>query len=129
MTDEIQISAGDDLDSRFVDKHRRNTKSDLIEITEDKLENILLKHLAKLEMQKRWLLPFSILLSVSLTLASAKFQDALNLKADVWNAVFVVILIVSIVWLVLDIIRLIRCWSQTKLEHLLSLIKNAESEG
>ena len=105
MTDEIQISAGGDLDSRFVDKHRRNTKSDLIEITEDKLENILLKHLSKLEMQKRWLLPFSILLSVSLTLASAKFQDALNLKADVWNAVFVVVLLVSkYVWLALDII-------------------------
>ena len=63
-----------DSDSRFVDKHRRNTKSDLIEITEDKLENILLKHLSKLEMQKRWLLPFSILLSVSLTLASANFR-------------------------------------------------------
>ena len=48
MENKDQIASFDTGDeSKFVDKHRSNVKSDLIEITEDKLENILLKHLKK----------------------------------------------------------------------------------
>ena len=42
-----QDNSGITSNSKFVDKIRSNTKSDLIEITEDKLENILLKQFLK----------------------------------------------------------------------------------
>ena len=60
MENKDQIASFDTGDeSKFVDKHRSNVKSDLIEITEDKLENILLKHLKKKLAQERLEWPHS----------------------------------------------------------------------
>ena len=125
-SDDIQIATDERGESRFVDKHRSNVKSDLIEITEDKLENILLKYIQNLELRKRWLLPLGFLISVALTLTSAKFQDALGLSAATWNAIFVVLAVLSAAWLVADIVQLARCWSKSTLEYLLRTIKNAQ---
>ena len=127
--DEISISADGRGESRFVDKHRSNVKSDLIEITEDKLENILLKYIQNLELRKRWILPFGLLVSVALTLTSAKFQDGLGISAATWHAVFLVLAALSVAWLFFDLVQLIRCWSKSTLDYLIRTIKNAQSDG
>lgn len=127
--DEIVISADGRGESRFVDKHRSNVKSDLIEITEDKLENILLKYIQNIELRKRWVLPFGLLVSVALTLTSAKFQDGLGISAATWNAVFLVLAALSVAWLLFDLLQLTRCWSKSTLDYLIRTIKNAQSDG
>lgn len=126
-SDEIKISSSEE--NRFVDKHRSNVKSDLIEITEDKLENILIKHIERMELRKRWLLPLGFLVSASLTLTSATFRDALGLEAAFWHAIFVIVSFASGIWLLADLIHLARCWSKTTIGYLISLIKNAQSDG
>lgn len=125
--DEIRISSDDE--SRFVDRRRSNVKSDLIEITEDKLENILIKHLRRMELRKRWLFPLGLLVSVVLTLTTATFKDSMGLDAPTWHAVFVILTIASAVWLLADLVHLFRCWTKTTVEYLIGLIKNAQSDG
>ena len=126
-SDQIQISSGEE--NRFVDKRRSNVKTDLIEITEDKLENILLKHAQNVGLRKRWVLPLGFLVSVVLTLTTATFKDAFGLNAPVWHALFIILAIVSSVWLLADVVRLAQCWSKTTISYLIRLIKNAQGDG
>ncbi len=65
---------------KFVREKRTNVKSDLIEITEDKLENILLKHVQLLEVRKSWITPLSLFVAIMLTNLSATFGDKLGIK-------------------------------------------------
>lgn len=125
---EGRISYESDADSRFVRNRLSNVKSDLIEITEDKLENILLKYLQNLELRKRWLLPFGLLMSLALTLTTAKFQDALGVPAAVWNAIFITLAALSLTWLMVEIVNLSANWKTSSLSYLLKRIKNAQAE-
>src|SRR5687767_14430668 len=118
--EQIQIGSGEE--NRFIDNRRSNVKSDLIEITEDKLEIILMKHIERMQLRKRWLLPLGFLVSVVLTLTTAQFNDSLGLKADVWHAFFLLLAIGSGIWLVVDLITLIRCWGKSTLDYLISQI-------
>lgn len=75
-----------------------NTSQNLIRITEDKLENILINHISNVRKEGDWKAPLGIIVSIVLALISAQFQDALFLEAAVWKAVFIISLILSLVW-------------------------------
>lgn len=113
-----------DEESKFIDKRRTNVKSDLIEITEDKLENILLKHLQRLGLRKSWITPLSLLVTIILANLSATFGDKFGIKGSVWEAFFLLIAIVSGIWLVVSIIRIIISWKESSLTNLITIIKN-----
>ena len=113
-------------DSRFVRSLRSNVESDLIEITEDKLENILLKHLENLNVRDSWLSPLSLLTAVVAAKTTATFNDAFGLKAPVWEAIFVLVGFGALIWLVRNIIRIARKWDQCSIDSLMSLIKNSQ---
>ena len=76
-----------------------NTSQNLIRITEDKLENILTNHFLNMEKKGEWKTPLGIAVSIVLALISTQFQDAFFLKAAVWEAIFIVSLVLSGVWL------------------------------
>lgn len=114
--------------SKFIDKRRTNVKSDLIEITEDKLENILLKHLHKIGIRKSWIIPLSILVTVLLTIISASFGDKFGIKGSVWEAIFLIIAFSTGIWFVISIIRIISNWKGSSISALIALIKNAKEE-
>ena len=114
--------------SKFIDKRRTNVKSDLIEITEDKLENILLKHLHKIGIRKSWIIPLSILVTVLLALLSASFGDKFGIKGPVWEAIFLIIAFSTGVWFFISIIRIIFNRKGSSISVLISLIKNAKDE-
>ena len=116
-------------DSKFIDQRRTNVKSDLIEITEDKLENILLKHLQRLGLRKSWITPLSLLVTIILANLSATFGDKFGIKGTVWEAFFLLIAIVSGIWLVVSIMRMITSWKKSSLTNLIAIIKNAKDEG
>lgn len=115
-----------DLDSRFVDKRLANVKSDLIEITHDKLENTLLKHLSKVETRKSWLTPFSILLTVVIARSTSDFKDAFGIPKESWDAFFILICVSSVIWLMYSIFEIYKNWGQTSIEFLIELIKKGK---
>jgi uncharacterized membrane protein len=113
--------------SKFVDKRMSNVKSDLIEITHDKLENILLKHLKNLDIRNSWITPASIFLTVLIARLTSTFNDSLGIPKDVWNAFFLILMIVSGIWLIWRIIEIISCWKKSSVEYLINSIKASET--
>jgi len=112
--------------SKFVDKRMSNVKSDLIEITHDKLENILLKHLKNLDLRKSWITPASIFLTVLIARLTSTFNDSLGIPKDVWNAFFLILMVASGIWLIWRIIEIINCWKKSSVEYLINNIKSPE---
>ncbi len=115
-----------DRSSSFVRKLISNIKSDLIEITEDKLENILLKHLSKLAARRSWITPLTLAVTLGLTITTATFSTTFGLDAAVWQAVFLILACGSFIWLILAVIDLARSWHETSLSSLMDHIKDAK---
>ena len=109
---------------KFVSQVRINTQSELIEITEDKLENILLKHLSKLNKVKGWLTPASLFLTVLIVLLTADFKTFWSIEKEVWKAIFVIGLIATLIWSILAIISAIKCSKNSTITFLINEIKN-----
>lgn len=112
----------------FVAKLRSNIQSDLIEITEDKLENILLKHLNKLRLISGWLTPVSLFITFLVVLLSAEFKKFLYLNKDVWQAVFVMALIITIIWSIKAVYLAITNSKNVTIEYLINEVKNNNQE-
>ena len=66
------INIDSDSSKKFIDTRCSNIKSDFIEITHDKLENILLKHLHRLKYRREWVAPLSIFITL---LVSSQHQS------------------------------------------------------
>lgn len=114
--------------SKFVDQVRSNTKSDLIEITEDKLENILIKFLEKFKKTINWLTPLSIFLTVILVLLTAEFKDFLGLEKSIWNALFVLVSLLSLLWTILNAYHAIIYTKHCTIEKLIEEVKNTKKK-
>ena len=127
-TSEITIvgSGSAEVENKYIKQTHVNVKSDLIEITDDKLENILLKHLDKLGTRRHWLLPFSLLVTVSLALSTADFKTAFNVKPEVWKAIFILVVVVSVIWLIRDLYIRFKCRGEATIDDLITKIKNAK---
>lgn len=124
-SEDVHLGSGPET-SKFINKLRSNVKSDLIEITEDKLENILLKHLRKMAIRKEWITPFSLFLTVLLANLTATFAKKFGIDADVWHAFFLLFAFASFIWLVVSVVRLIGRWKEASIDNLIAIIKNAE---
>lgn len=111
---------------KFIDKKRCNTKSDLIEITHDKLENILLKHLEFVSIKNSWISPLSIFVTILLTTLTAKFQTFIGIEKEVWNALFLFGLVGSFIWLLVSLIRIYIHRGKAQIEYVINKIKNLE---
>ena len=109
---------------KFVSQVRTNTQSELIEITEDKLENILLKHLSKLNKIKGWLTPVSLFLTILIVLLTAEFKVFWSLEKEVWKSIFVLGLISTIIWSIVAIFTAIKCSKSSTITFLINEIKN-----
>ncbi|MDE5842932.1 MAG: hypothetical protein K2H35_04275 [Muribaculaceae bacterium] len=84
------------------------TKTNLIKITEDKLELTLLKHFNRLKKSKEWLAALSFSLTILLVLLTSDFQEKWGIPGDGWQMLFLLTFIVSIVYLVISIVNCIK---------------------
>lgn len=109
--------------NRFVRQVCSNTKSDLIEITEDKLENILIKFLRDYKKTIEWIAPFGLFLSFLATLLTAEFKDFLEIPKETWCAIFYILMIISLVWTIYSSVCAINYRKKTSLEYLIEKIK------
>jgi len=129
MAHNEQVASFDTGDeSRFIAERRSNVKSDLMEITEDKLENILLKHLKKMGVRKGWIAPLGLFISVILANISATFDQKFGVPASTWEAVFILAAIGSGIWLVASLLAMWLNWKESKIDFLICQIKNSEQE-
>lgn len=76
-----------------------NVDQEIIQITEDKLRLILKDHLHLLTLKGGWVAPFSVLVSIVTTFCTAKFDTFIGLGPDFWKALFTLVGVASIVWL------------------------------
>lgn len=111
----------------FVDKKRTNTKSDLIEITEDKLENILLKNHKYLEIKSSYINPLSLFSTFLLAKLTSNFKDFIGISKNTWEAIFIIGIILTFVWLAYTMFRIKTNWDKSSLDYLLKIIKNTHS--
>ncbi|GAA6133672.1 hypothetical protein NBRC116188_04610 [Oceaniserpentilla sp. 4NH20-0058] len=118
------FSTGDE--SRFVNERRSNVKSDLIEITEDKLENILIKHIKRMGTRKGWLAPLGLFISVVLANVSATFSAKFGIPASTWEAIFILAAIGSGIWLFASLIVMWLNWKESTTDFLICKIKDSD---
>ncbi|WFF97854.1 hypothetical protein [Aeromonas caviae] len=116
-----------DDESKFVKQRRSNTKSDLIEITEDKLENILIKHLDKISYRSAWIAPASILATLATVKTTATFNDSFGVKAAVWEGMTIILGVICLGWTLYTLLRIWYYKSELSLESLLTKIKNTQA--
>lgn len=121
--DQIFYRTDSSESNKFIDQRRSNVKSDLIEITQDKLENILFKHLDCLKYNREWITPFSIFITLLITIYTVTFNDFLGLKAYEWKSIFIVCGFISFVWFIYSIIQLFRYRESITLDSLINKIK------
>lgn len=111
--------------NKFVNQVCQNTKSDLIEITEDKLENILLKFVKSVKRSNSWITPLSVLITIFAAISTADVnKDFLNIKKEYWTAIFYISFVACICWTIINIIRSITNSNKAKIETVIQKIKN-----
>ena len=113
-------------ESKYISHVRSNVKSDLIEITEDKLENIFLKHIDNVGVRTRWITPLSLLATILLTELTTTFADKFGIKAAVWEALFLLAGVVSSIWLLVSLVTLCTRWRSSSLGAVIKIIKNTK---
>jgi hypothetical protein len=94
----------------------------VIQITVDRLCLVLHRHVEKTTRSRDWIAPAGVLLSIILTFASTTFRDNI-LKAAVWSALFLLLGIAALVWLVVTLSRLVKAES---VDDLVNRIKSTE---
>ncbi|MCP4049660.1 MAG: hypothetical protein GY730_03025 [bacterium] len=123
---EAEFDTNADTENKFVDKKRTNVKSDLIEITEDKLENILLKYLKNIGLRKSFITPASLLITIIPANLSATFGDKYGITGAVWEALFLLVAFGSGLWLIISIVLISMNWKEASLDNLIAIVKNAK---
>lgn len=114
--------------SKFVDQEITNTRTNVIQITEDKLHVILLKHASYLEIKNSWIAPLSVSISLLATLLTASFETFLGVDAAVWNAIFIVSLAVCLLWLARSLYARFSAGDKCTIEFLISRMKNEQTQ-
>lgn len=102
-----------------------NTKSDIIQITEDKLKNILKDFVIRVKKVNDWLIPFSIELTLLITFLTTDFsKDFLSISKTTWSGIFKLLFIIFFLWLIVAVSNAMRNRNKTSIGYLLDEIKN-----
>ena len=115
-----------DQESVSVVQIHRNVDQEVIQITEDKLENILIKHVKNLGLGESWISPISIIITVIITMSTATFNVAFGIEGAVWQALFVLVGGLSAIWLFRNVLLIYRKRKELSISFLIGKIKNAE---
>ncbi|HEI9902728.1 TPA: hypothetical protein SLN78_001049 [Serratia marcescens] len=89
-------------DGDFTNKIVRQTKVEVIVISDDKLHIILTNCLGNITRLNQWATPLGILVTLAVTMLTTNFK-AFILSASVWEAMFWIITMLNIVWLIKSI--------------------------
>lgn len=110
---------------KLIVSERENIQTDLITITKDKLEIILLKEFNSMKKVPDWKTPASIFITTLITVLTATFKDFL-LPKEIWNAIFVLIMFISCVLFLVNFIRALINSKKNTVENLIKKIANID---
>jgi hypothetical protein len=105
-----------------VEKVHNNVGQEIIEITEDRLRLILNAHLEVMISRSAWQAPLTMFLTILIVICTAEFKVAWGLSKDTWNAIFVILLFLSILWLGCTLIKM------KKSQYVEDILKVAKNE-
>lgn len=77
-----------------------NLAQEIVKITVDKLKLILQAHLENMERRRDWIAPLGILITMLVVFPTTEFKAFAGLKAEVWEAFFIMALVLTLGWLV-----------------------------
>jgi len=103
-----------------------NLDQDVIIITSDRLTICLKDHLESISKKDKWLTPLSLFLAIIVVFLTSEFKTAFGIPATTWQAIFVISLIVSFIWLIRSLFDSFRCKSSFK--GLISDLKKISQE-
>ena len=107
----------------------KNTISEIsvsvISIPEDRLENILIKHVKKIERSKDIIGSSGLFIALVTTFATSEFKDV-GLASETWKGIFIVALIISFIYMVRVIWNCAK--NRVNVDKIMSDIKSAKSE-
>lgn len=107
----------------------KNTISEIsvsvISIPEDRLENILIKHVKKIERSKAFIGSSGLFIALVTTFVTSEFKDV-GLASETWKGIFIVALIISFIYMVRVIWNCIK--NRVNVDKIMSDIKSAKSE-
>lgn len=125
----LETTYSPSADSRFVGNTHTNLKSDLIEITEDKLMLCLIENEKILKDKTAWQTPISLFSSLLLTKLTAKFETGfVGIDSNTWEAIFLIGIVISLLWLIISLYKLYKSWKTDHFNALLNKIKNSNSQ-
>ena len=76
-----------------------NLTQEVIQITVDKLKLILQAHLQNMERRRDWIAPLGILATMLVVFPTTDFKQFAGLKAEVWQATFIIAVVLNLAWL------------------------------
>lgn len=117
----LSVDFGDEL-SKNLTIHK-NVKQEIIITTSDKIRLVLLNTKEVLTAQRDWWTPFGLLISFVTTLCTADFRDSFGLTKEFWHAIFIILTLVSSLWFIHTIYKLIKSWGQDDLNKIIEHIK------
>ena len=80
-----------------------NLESVFIITTEDKLRLCLHKNIDRLNVKRKWWTPLALFVSLLLALTTAEFKEQFTIPAATWQAFFLLLAVVSLIWTVMAI--------------------------
>ena len=83
-----------------------------------------MKHLNKLNLVKGWLTPISLFITILLVLLTADFKLFLGIEKEVWNSIFILSALVTLIWSMISIYQAILCSKKATITYLINEIKN-----
>jgi hypothetical protein len=99
-------------------------KQEIIVTTTDKIKVLINDSKRAVGSKKDWLAPFSILLTIVITLCTCDFKARYGLSKDTWNAIFIVFAVISALWLMKSINKLLKNWRKDSPEVLIEKLKS-----
>jgi len=109
------------FNSVIVDNVIDDTRQTIIITTEDKLKLYLQGHLSKVEKSRNWMVPFSLLISLIVSLISSNFKNYIFSK-ETWSSIFIISTIMCFVWL---LFALKNAFKKNSVEMLIAEIKSS----
>lgn len=104
-----------------------NISTDVYEITHDKLLNILNSHNSRVGSRVGWQPPLLFLASLVLTLVTSEFKAKASLSKDTWEAIYIIITAMSVLWFLWSSVVAIINWKGTTTQSLIDKIKDSRS--
>ena len=103
-----------------------NLEQDTIITTEDKLSLCLYKNIDRLDVKRKWWTPSALLVTLVLALTTAEFKDQFAIPAATWQAFFLLLVVVTVLWTVVAIWKATRV--KVSVESIVSEIKQHPAE-